>query len=128
VHVRGAFLMTRAVLPAMLARNAGLVVYTASATWADRRRRACSPIAPPGRNYCLTKSLARRSKAHRRSVNAVAPAPSSRLFEGSRRLAKAASSRLDRFGEPEECGGRLPSVFGSGKPVRRTDVGPNSEM
>jgi 3-oxoacyl-[acyl-carrier protein] reductase len=30
VHVRGAFLMTRAVLPAMLARNAGVIVYTAS--------------------------------------------------------------------------------------------------
>jgi 3-oxoacyl-[acyl-carrier protein] reductase len=106
VHVRGAFLMTRAVLPAMLARNAGVIVYTASQLGQIGGVELAHYSAAKAAIIGLTKSLAREVSAQGVRVNAVAPGPiNTPLVRGLSpewRKAKAAELPLGRFGEPEE--------------------------
>lgn len=106
VHVRGAFLMTRAVLPAMLARNAGAIVYTASQLGQIGGVELAHYSAAKAAIIGLAKSLAREVSAQGVRVNAVAPGPiNTPLVKGLSlewRKAKAAELPLGRFGEPEE--------------------------
>jgi len=133
VHVRGAFLMTRAVLRPCLPRNAGVGRLHG---WPNLgrfgRRRACHYSAAKARIIGLTKSLAARSKRTGRSVNAVAPGADQygRLFEAlaDGRKAKAAELPLGRFASQRSRGGDCLSVFGSqGLFVGQTS-GPIPEM
>ena len=75
VHVRGVFLMTRAVLPAMLARRAGVVVNMASQLGQIGGVELVHYSAAKAAIIGLTKSLAREVSAQGVRVNAVAPGP-----------------------------------------------------
>ncbi|MBV8797221.1 MAG: glucose 1-dehydrogenase [Hyphomicrobiales bacterium] len=106
VHVRGVFLMTKAFLPAMLARKSGVIVNMASQLGqiggVDLVHYSAAKAAIIG----LTKSLAREVSALGVRVNAVAPGPINtplvQAISEDWRKAKARELPLGRFGEPEE--------------------------
>jgi 3-oxoacyl-[acyl-carrier protein] reductase len=106
VHVRGVFLMTRAVLPAMLARGAGVIVNMASQLGQIGGIELVHYSAAKAAIIGLTKSLTREVSAQGVRVNAVAPGPINtplvKALSPEWRKAKAAELPLGRFGEPEE--------------------------
>ncbi len=106
VHVRGAFLTAHAVLPGMIARGRGSIVFTASQLGQIGGVELTHYSAAKAALIGLTKSLAREVSALGVRVNAVAPGPINTplvkdLSEDWRR-AKAAELPLGRFGEPED--------------------------
>lgn len=106
VHLRGTFLCTRAVLPGMLERGAGIIVNVASQLGqigaADMAHYSAAKAGIIG----FTKSVAREVAARGVRVNAVAPGPIEtdlvRALPEDWRREKAASLPLGRFGEPPE--------------------------
>jgi 3-oxoacyl-[acyl-carrier protein] reductase len=106
VHVRGVFLMTKAVLPAMLERRAGVIVNMASQLGQIGGVELAHYSAAKSAIIGLTKSLAREVSAQGVRVNAVAPGPVNtplvKALSPEWRRAKAAELPLGRFGEPEE--------------------------
>jgi 3-oxoacyl-[acyl-carrier protein] reductase len=106
VHVRGVFLMTHAVLPAMLARGAGVVVSMASQLGQIGGVELVHYSAAKAAIIGFTKSLAREVSAQGVRVNAVAPGPINtplvKALSLEWRKTKAAELPLGRFGEPEE--------------------------
>jgi 3-oxoacyl-[acyl-carrier protein] reductase len=106
VHVRGVFLMSRAVLPAMLARGAGVIVNMASQLGQIGGIELVHYSAAKAAIIGLTKSLAREVSAQGVRVNAVAPGPINtplvKALSPEWRKAKAAELPLGRFGEREE--------------------------
>jgi 3-oxoacyl-[acyl-carrier protein] reductase len=106
VHVRGAYLCTRAVLPAMLAAKSGAIINIASQLGQIGGIELSHYSAAKAAIIGLTKSLAREYSAHGVRINAVAPGPIETplvmaLSEDWRRR-KAADLPLGRFGQPEE--------------------------
>ena len=106
VHLRGTFLCTRAVLPAMLARRSGVIVNIASQLGQIGGIELSHYAAAKAGIIGMTKSLAREVSAQGVRVNAVAPGPINtplvrNLSEDWQRT-KAAELPLGRFGEPEE--------------------------
>jgi len=103
VHVRGVFLMTRAVLAAMLARGAGVVVNMASQLGQIGGVELVHYSAAKAAIIGLTKSLAREVSAQGVRVNAVAPGPiNTPLVKALSPEWRKAKLPLGRFGEPEE--------------------------
>ena len=106
VHVRGVFLMTKAVLPAMLERKAGVIVNMASQLGQIGGVELVHYSAAKSAIIGLTKSLAREVSGEGVRVNAVAPGPINtplvKALSAEWRKAKAAELPLGRFGEPEE--------------------------
>jgi 3-oxoacyl-[acyl-carrier protein] reductase len=106
VHVRGVFLMTRAVLPAMLAHGAGVIVNMASQLGQIGGVELVHYSAAKAAIIGLTKSLAREVSAQGVRVNAVAPGPINtplvKALSPEWRKTKEAELSLGRFGEPEE--------------------------
>nr|MBP8265037.1 SDR family NAD(P)-dependent oxidoreductase [Zoogloea sp.] len=106
VHVRGTFLMTKAVLPAMLARCAGDIVNVASQLGQIGGVELVHYSGAKAAIIGMTKALAREVSARGVRVNAVAPGPINTplVMELSEewRAAKCAGLPLGRFGEPEE--------------------------
>jgi 3-oxoacyl-[acyl-carrier protein] reductase len=106
VHVRGVFLMTRATLPAMLARKSGAIVNMASQLGQIGGVELVHYSAAKAAIIGITKSLAREVSALGVRVNAVAPGPINtplvKSLSPDWRKAKAAELPLGRFGEPEE--------------------------
>ncbi len=107
VHVRGNYLMTRAVLPAMLAAKAGVIVNVASQLGQIGGVELAHYCAAKAAIIGMTKALAREVSALGVRVNAVAPGPiNTALGDGHLRgLAtrqKAKELPLGRFGQPEE--------------------------
>ena len=106
VHVRGTFLCTRAVLPAMLARGSGAIVNVASQLGQIGGVELVHYSAAKAAIIGLTKSLAREVSAQGVRVNAVAPGPINTplvmALSDAWRRAKAAELPLGRFGEPDE--------------------------
>jgi 3-oxoacyl-[acyl-carrier protein] reductase len=106
VHVRGTFLMTKAVLPAMLAAKAGVIVNTASQLGQIGGVELVHYSAAKAAIIGLTKSLAREVSKQGVRVNAIAPGPINTplvmAISESWRHAKAAELPLGRFGEPHE--------------------------
>jgi 3-oxoacyl-[acyl-carrier protein] reductase len=106
VHVRGAFLMTKACLPAMLSRKSGVIVNMASQLGQIGGVELVHYSAAKAAIIGLTKSLAREVSALGVRVNAVAPGPINtplvRALSEDWRKAKASELPLGRFGEPEE--------------------------
>ncbi|YBV93928.1 glucose 1-dehydrogenase (plasmid) [Phyllobacteriaceae bacterium JZ32] len=106
VHVRGTFLMTKAVLPAMLAAGAGVIVNVASQLGQIGGVELVHYSGAKAAIIGMTKALAREVSARGVRVNAVAPGPINtplvmQLSEDWR-AAKRAGLPLGRFGEPEE--------------------------
>ncbi len=106
VHVRGTYLMTRAVLPAMLAAKAGVVVNVASQLGQIGGVELVHYSAAKAAIIGMTKALAREVSADGVRVNAVAPGPINTplvmALSEDWRTAKAAGLPLGRFGEPHE--------------------------
>ncbi|MCX8998403.1 glucose 1-dehydrogenase [Rhizobiaceae bacterium BDR2-2] len=106
VHVRGNFLMTRAVLPAMLSAGRGVVVNIASQLGQIGGVELVHYSGAKAAIIGMTKALAREVSSRGVRVNAVAPGPINTplVMELSEdwRNAKRAELPLGRFGEPEE--------------------------
>jgi 3-oxoacyl-[acyl-carrier protein] reductase len=106
VHVRGNYLMIRAVIKDMLKAGKGSIVNIASQLGqiggVDLVHYSAAKAAIIG----MTKALAREVSAQGVRVNAVAPGPINtplvRSLSEDWRKAKAAELPLGRFGEPEE--------------------------
>ena len=106
VHVRGTFLMTKAVLPAMLKRGKGVIVNVASQLGQIGGVELTHYSGAKAAIIGMTKALAREVSKRGVRVNAVAPGPINtplvmELSDGWR-AAKKAELPLGRFGEPEE--------------------------
>jgi 3-oxoacyl-[acyl-carrier protein] reductase len=106
VHVRGAFLMMRAVIDGMLGRRAGVIVNVASQLGQIGGVELVHYSGAKAAIIGMTKALAREVSARGVRVNAVAPGPINTplvmaLSEEWRRR-KAAELPLGRFGEPDE--------------------------
>lgn len=106
VHVRGTYLMTRAVLPVMLAAKAGVVVNVASQLGQIGGVELVHYSAAKAAIIGMTKALAREVSADGVRVNAVTPGPINTplvmALSEDWRNAKAAGLPLGRFGEPHE--------------------------
>jgi 3-oxoacyl-[acyl-carrier protein] reductase len=106
VHVRGNYLMTRAVLPAMLAAKAGVIVNVASQLGQIGGIELVHYSAAKAAIIGMTKALAREVSSLGVRVNAVAPGPINTplvmAISEKWRHQKAAELPLGRFGEPEE--------------------------
>ncbi|MCO5151590.1 MULTISPECIES: SDR family NAD(P)-dependent oxidoreductase [unclassified Shinella] len=106
VHVRGTFLMTKAVLPAMLAAGTGVIINVASQLGQIGGVELVHYSGAKAAIIGMTKALAREISARGVRVNAVAPGPiNTPLVMGLSedwRAAKRAGLPLGRFGEPEE--------------------------
>jgi 3-oxoacyl-[acyl-carrier protein] reductase len=106
VHVRGAFLCTRAVLPAMLEARRGVIVNVASQLGQIGGVELVHYSAAKSAIIGMTKSLAREVSALGVRVNAVAPGPINTplvmALSQDWREAKAKELPLGRFGEPDE--------------------------
>lgn len=106
VHVRGTFLMTKAVLPAMLSAGEGIVVNIASQLGQIGGVELVHYSGAKAAIIGMTKALAREVSARGVRVNAVAPGPINTplvmALSEDWRAAKRAELPLGRFGEPEE--------------------------
>ncbi len=106
VHVRGTFLMTKAVMPAMLLSGAGVIVNIASQLGQIGGIELVHYSSAKAAIIGMTKALAREVSSRGVRVNAVAPGPINTplVMELSEewRAAKRDSLPLGRFGEPEE--------------------------
>jgi 3-oxoacyl-[acyl-carrier protein] reductase len=106
VHVRGTFLMTKAVLPAMLTAQHGVIVNIASQLGQIGGIELSHYSAAKAAIIGMTKSLAREVSSRGVRVNAVAPGPINTplvlALSDDWRAAKKSELPLGRFGEPEE--------------------------
>jgi 3-oxoacyl-[acyl-carrier protein] reductase len=106
VHVRGNYLMIRAVIKDMLKAGKGSIVNIASQLGQIGGVDLVHYSAAKSAIIGMTKALAREVSAQGVRVNAVAPGPINtplvRRLSESWRKAKAAELPLGRFGEPEE--------------------------
>ena len=106
VHVRGTFLMTKMVLPAMLKAGKGAVINVASQLGQVGGIELSHYAAAKSAIIGMTKSLAREVSSRGVRVNAVAPGPINtplvRELSQEWRTRKASELPLGRFGEPEE--------------------------
>jgi len=106
VHVRGTFLMTKAVLPSMLERGEGGVINVASQLGQIGGIELVHYSGAKAAIIGMTKALAREVSSRGVRVNAVAPGPiNTPLVLGLSdewRERKKRELPLGRFGEPEE--------------------------
>jgi 3-oxoacyl-[acyl-carrier protein] reductase len=106
VHVRGNFLMTKSVLPAMLAAGHGVIVNIASQLGQIGGIELTHYSAAKAAIIGMTKSLAREVSSRGVRVNAVAPGPINTplvlALSDEWRERKKSELPLGRFGEPEE--------------------------
>ncbi|MEI3855007.1 MULTISPECIES: 3-oxoacyl-ACP reductase family protein [unclassified Ensifer] len=106
VHVRGTFLMTKAVLHPMLERGEGVIVNIASQLGQIGGVELVHYSGAKAAIIGMTKALAREVSSRGVRVNAVAPGPINTplVMELSDdwRAAKKQQLPLGRFGEPEE--------------------------
>ena len=127
VHVRGTYLMTRAVLPEMLDAGAGAIVNVASQLGQIGGVELVHYSAAKAAIIGMTKALAREVSAAGVRVNAVAPGPINTplvmALSEDWRKAKAAGLPLGRFGEPEEVAATVAFLCSAdAAPVRRPDA------
>lgn len=106
VHVRGTYLMTRAVIKDMLKAGRGAIVNIASQLGQIGGVELVHYSAAKSAIIGMTKALAREVSAQGVRVNAVAPGPINTplvmALSENWRKEKAAGLPLGRFGEPEE--------------------------
>lgn len=131
VHVRGTFLTTRAVLPSMLERGAGIVVNMASQLGQIGGVELTHYSAAKAAIIGLTKALAREVSDRGVRVNAVAPGPINtplvRALSPDWQAAKRAELPLGAFGEPEDVAGTVAFLASSDARIFvGQTLGPNS--
>lgn len=131
VHVRGTFLVTRSVLPAMLEKGEGVIVNIASQLGQVGGVELVHYAGAKGAIIAMTKSLAREVSTRGVRVNAIAPGPiNTPLVEALSddwKRAKAAELPLGRFGEPNEVAGAVAFLASSdGALFVGQTLGPNS--
>jgi 3-oxoacyl-[acyl-carrier protein] reductase len=131
VHVRGTFLMTKAVLPGMLAAGEGIVVNMASQLGQIGGIELSHYAAAKAAIIGLTKSLAREVSDRGVRVNAVAPGPINtplvRVLSPEWQAAKRAELPLGRFGEPEDVAGTVAFLASTDAAIYAGQtLGPNS--
>jgi 3-oxoacyl-[acyl-carrier protein] reductase len=106
VHVRGTFLMMKAVLPAMLEKGEGVIVNIASQLGQIGGIELAHYSGAKAAIIGMTKSIAREVSKRGVRVNAVAPGPINTplvmALSEDWRLRKAGELPLGRFGEPDE--------------------------
>jgi 3-oxoacyl-[acyl-carrier protein] reductase len=106
VHVRGTYLMTRAVLKDMLSAGKGAIVNIASQLGQIGGVELVHYSAAKAAVIGMTKALAREVSSQGVRVNAVAPGPINTplvmALSDAWRRAKSAELPLGRFGEPDE--------------------------
>jgi 3-oxoacyl-[acyl-carrier protein] reductase len=106
VHLRGTFLCTHAVLPAMLTAGKGCVVNIASQLGQIGGVELVHYSTAKAGIIGMTKALAREVSSQGVRVNAIAPGPINtplvRSLSKEWRDAKASELPLGRFGEPED--------------------------
>lgn len=106
VHVRGAFLMTQAVVKGMLSRGHGNIINMSSQLAHIGGVNVSHYAAAKAALLGMTKSMAREMSTRGVRVNAVAPGPIvtplQQQFDPAWLEAKKASLPLGRFGQPEE--------------------------
>lgn len=106
VHLRGTYLCSRAVLPAMLDAGKGCIVNMASQLGQIGGIELVHYSAAKAGIIGMTKALSREVSTKGVRVNAVAPGPINtplvRALSDDWRAAKAAELPLGRFGEPED--------------------------
>lgn len=106
VHVRGTFLMMRAVLPAMLDARDGVIINIASQLGQIGGVELVHYSGAKAAIIGMTKSLAREVSSRGVRVNAVAPGPINtplvKALSQDWQDRKAQQLPLGRFGEPEE--------------------------
>jgi 3-oxoacyl-[acyl-carrier protein] reductase len=106
VHVRGTFLMMKAVLPSMLKAGEGVIVNVASQLGQIGGVELVHYSAAKAAIIGMTKSLAREVSSRGVRVNAVAPGPINTplvmALSENWRTRKAGELPLGRFGEPAE--------------------------
>ncbi|TCT07166.1 3-oxoacyl-[acyl-carrier protein] reductase [Tepidamorphus gemmatus] len=131
VHLRGTFLMTRAVIGGMLDRGAGIIVNVASQLGQIGGIELTHYSAAKAGIIGMTKALAREVSNRGVRVNAVAPGPINTplvmALSQDWRQRKAAELPLGRFGEPEEVAAAVAFLASPGASlfVGQT-LGPNS--
>jgi 3-oxoacyl-[acyl-carrier protein] reductase len=131
VHVRGTFLMTKAVLPGMLAAGEGIVINMASQLGQIGGIELSHYSAAKAAIIGLTKSLAREVSDRGVRVNAVAPGPINtplvRALSPDWQAAKRAELPLGRFGEPEDVAGTVAFLASTDAAIYAGQtLGPNS--
>ncbi|WDL98599.1 SDR family NAD(P)-dependent oxidoreductase [Alicyclobacillus sp. ALC3] len=105
VNTRGAFLMTKALVPAMMEAQRGKIINISSQTALVGRSEMVHYTASKGALIAMTKSLARELAPYGILVNCVAPGPVTSgpaLASAAERSAYASSLPLQRFATPEE--------------------------
>jgi len=105
VHLRGTFLCTRVVLPAMIARQSGVIITMASQLAYIGAASLAHYAAAKGGIVAYTKSLAREAIRHGVRVNGIAPGPiSTGILPGNPEFDAALAARLPigRFGDVSE--------------------------
>ncbi len=105
VHLRGTFLCTRAVLPAMIERQSGVIITMASQLAYIGAASLAHYAAAKGGIVAYTKSLAREAIRHGVRVNGIAPGPiSTGILPGNPEFDAALAARLPigRFGDVSE--------------------------
>jgi len=108
VHLRGAFLVCRAVAPHMIARRQGRIVVVTSQLAYTGRARYTAYSAAKGGLLTFTRALAQELAPHGILVNSVAPGLVDTGFDPlpeSAKQAHAESLPLKRLGTPEDLTG-----------------------
>ena len=111
VNLNGVFLMTQAVVPAMIARKSGKIINIASVMSEAARRTIAAYTASKGAVKQLTKSMATEWAQHNIQVNAIAPGYFSTELNQALISDEAFNSWVlkrtpaGRWGEPSELAG-----------------------
>lgn len=118
VNLKGAFLMTRAVLKPMLKQRSGVIINIASVVGLGGNAGQGNYAASKGGLIALTKSAAKELASRNIRVNAVAPgfieSPMTAVLDEAARQRILEQIPLKRFGRPEDVAEVVAFLAGDG--------------